>query len=115
MRGMVMGSAMLFASMWADASLAQAPPAPVVSPDVQSDKRVTFRFRAPNAKEVAVSLEGAGKDLPMQKDEQGLWSVTSEALAPDFYGYSFAADGVHLIDPSNPSMKPNILNTTSQV
>lgn len=94
---------------------AQAPPAPVVSPEVHSDNRVTFRFRAPNAKGVAVSLEGAGKDQPMEKGEQGVWSVTTEALAPDFYGYSFVADGVRLIDPSNYLLKPNILSTQSQV
>ena len=51
----------------------------------------------------------------MQKGEDGVWSVTSEPLAPDFYGYAFVADGVHLIDPSNPLLKPNLLNTTSQV
>jgi enterochelin esterase family protein len=96
-------------------AFSQTPPAPVISPEVQADNRVTFRFRAPNAKEVALSLEGAAKDLAMQKDEQGVWSVTSEPLAPDFYGYSFVADGVRLIDPSNPSMKPNLLNTSSQV
>jgi len=100
---------------FASAALAQTTPAPVVSPGVQSDNRVTFRFRAPNVKEVAVSLEGAPKDLTMQKDEQGVWSVTTEPLIPDFYGYAFVADGVHLIDPSNPLMKPNLLNTTSQV
>jgi len=100
---------------FASAALAQTTPAPVVSPEVQSDNRVTFRFRAPNVKEVAVSLEGAPKGLTMQKDEQGVWSVTTEPLTPDFYGYAFVADGVHLIDPSNPLMKPNLLNTTSQV
>src|SRR6266404_2978796 len=106
----------LFVSLvLASAVFAQTPPAPVVSPEVQADNRVTFRFRAPNAKEVALALEGAAKDLPMQKDEQGVWSVTTEPLAPDFYGYAFVADGVHLIDPSTPLMKPNLLNTTSQV
>src|SRR5882762_6694349 len=100
---------------FASAALAQTTPAPVVSPEVQSDNRVTFRFRAPNVKEVAVSLEGAPKDLTMQRDEQGVWSVTTEPLTPDFYGYAFVADGVHLIDPSNPLMKANLLNTTSQV
>jgi enterochelin esterase-like enzyme len=97
------------------AAFGQTLPAPVVSPEVQPDNRVTFRFRAPNAKEVTLSLEGASKDLPMQKDEEGVWSVTTEPLTPDFYGYAFVADGVHLIDPSNPLMKPNLLNTTSQV
>ena len=100
---------------FASAAFAQTTPAPIVSPEVQSDNRVTFRFRAPNAKEVGLSLEGAPKDLTMQKDEHGVWSVTSEPLTPDFYGYAFVADGVHLIDPSNPLMKPNLLNTTSQV
>jgi enterochelin esterase-like enzyme len=100
---------------FACAAGAQAPPPPVVSPEVQADNRVTFRFRAPNAKEVELSVEGTSKDLAMQKDEQGVWSVTTEPLAPDFYGYAFVADGVHLIDPSNPLVKPNLLNTTSQV
>jgi enterochelin esterase-like enzyme len=106
----------LFTSLaFASAVFGQTAPAPIVSPEVHQDNRVTFRFRAPNAKEVALSLEGATTDLPMQKDEQGVWSATSEALSPDFYGYAFVADGVHLIDPSNSLMKPNLLNTTSQV
>ena len=104
-----------FALLVGTAVFAQTPPAPVVSPEVHSDGRVTFRFRAPNAKEVSLSLEGAGKDAAMQKDEQGVWSTTTEPLAPDFYGYAFVADGVHLIDPSTPLMKPNLLNTSSQV
>jgi enterochelin esterase family protein len=90
------------------------PPRPILSPEVSSDNRVTFRFRAPNAKEVLVSREGAQR-LPMQKDEQGVWSVTTDALEPDLYGYSFVADGVSLIDPSNPLMKPNLLGTQSMV
>jgi enterochelin esterase family protein len=51
----------------------------------------------------------------MSRDEKGVWSVTTEALEPDIYGYSFVADGVNLIDPLNPLMKPNLLNTTSAV
>jgi enterochelin esterase family protein len=97
------------------AAFAQTPPAAVVSPEVHSDNRVTFRFRAPNVKEVVLSLEGSPKDLAMQKDEQGVWSATTDALTPDFYGYAFVADGVHLIDPSNALLKPSLLNTTSQV
>src|SRR6202140_4171036 len=101
--------------LFAAGSLAQTPPAPVISPEVHGNNQVTFRLRAPNAKEVALSLEGAAKDQPMQKDEQGVWSITIEALTPDFYGYSFVADGVRLIDPSNYLMKPNLLSTQSQV
>jgi enterochelin esterase-like enzyme len=93
----------------------QFPPPPLNSPEVHPDNRVTFRFRAPNAKEVLLGLEGRMQPLPMQKDEQGVWSVTTDPLEPDFYGYSFVADGVSLIDPSNHLMKPNLLNTQSVV
>jgi enterochelin esterase-like enzyme len=82
---------------------------PLLSPEVHSDNHVTFRFRAPNVKEVALRLEGIPKPIPMQKDDQGLWSVTTDPLAPDYYGYFFIADGVTLLDPSNRVIKPNFL------
>ena len=94
---------------------AQTPPPPIVSPEVQPDHRVTFRFRAPNVKEVAVQIEGAAKPLPMQKDDQGVWSVTTDPLAPDYYGYSFITDGVGLLDPSNYRTKPNFLYRASEL
>ena len=71
---------------------------PVRSPEV-SDGRVTFRLRAPNAKEVAVAL--AGNRLTMQKDEQGVWSATTDVLAPDYYTYSIVVDGTTINDPAN--------------
>ena len=69
------------------------------SPEVGADSRVTFRLRAPNAREVAVAI--GGKRLPMQKDEQGLWSLTTDPMAADIYTYSFAVDGATMNDPSN--------------
>lgn len=84
------------------------------SPEVHTDRTVTFRFRAPNAKQVVVALEGA-KSLPMQNDGAGVWSATSAPLDPDYYGYSIVEDGVSLIDPDNPLMKPNMLYTQSMV
>jgi enterochelin esterase family protein len=84
------------------------------SPEVLADNRVTFRFRAPNTKVVLLAREGAPPQ-PMQKDEQGVWSLTTDALEPDLYGYSFEADGVRLIDPSNALMKPNLRNPQSVV
>jgi enterochelin esterase-like enzyme len=81
---------------------------PVRSPEVQEDGRVTFRFRAPNAKEVSLARDG-GRPSPMQKDDQGVWSLTTDPLPPDVYPYSFAADGVTLADPSNPLVKPIVM------
>jgi enterochelin esterase-like enzyme len=101
----------LFAAV---AGCAQTKWEPVISPDVHADNRVTFRFRAPNAKEVLFALEGVAKPVPMQQGAQGVWSVTTEPLTPDFYGYWFIADGVALVDPSNPLLKPNLLFRQSQ-
>src|ERR1700740_2979702 len=84
------------------------PPAPLISPEVHADNSVTFRFRAPNALEVKLAREGA-EAVSMQKDQQGVWSVTTAPLAPDYYGYSLLADGVRLIDPQNPLLVPNLL------
>ncbi len=93
---------------------ATPPPALIKSPEVQSDRRVIFRFRDPNAKEVVLTREG-GQRVPMQKDERGIWTVTTDPLEPDLYGYSFVADGVSLIDPANHLMKPNLLSPQSVV
>ena len=112
------GIAVLSVSVLLGALLTAAAPAqtpPVISPDVHADKSVTFRFRAPNDKEVAVIVEGATKPLAMQKDDQGVWSVTTEPLAPDYYGYTIIADGVGLFDPSNHTVKPNFLVRASEL
>src|SRR6266568_3800962 len=107
--------AIFLGTCMAGAAPAQTPPPPLVSPEVRSDRSVTFRFRGPNDKEVAVFVEGAAKPLPMQKDDQGVWSVTTEPLAPDYYGYTIIADGVGLFDPSNHVTKPNLLGRSSVV
>jgi enterochelin esterase family protein len=73
---------------------------PVTSPEVAVDGRVTFRLRAPNANEVAVSLPG-GTRLAMQKDAQGVWSATSDPFAPDVYTYALSVDGATINDPAN--------------
>lgn len=87
--------------------------APVYSPEIHSDRTVTFRLRAPKANEVKVSGEWAGGELALSKDADGIWSGTSAPLAPELYGYSFSVDGLHLADPGNPNVKPMRSPTTS--
>ena len=94
----------------ATSSLAQH----IVSPEVQADGRITFRLKAPDAKAVRLNCEGI-KESTLQKDDQGVWSFTSEPLEPDIYAYSFQVDGCRVIDPNNPFLKYNLLNTDSQV
>ena len=77
----------------------------VVSPEVHADRTVTFRYLAPNAREVSIGGELDGKPHPMTRDANGVWSVTVGPFAPDIYAYSFNADGVIALDPRNPNTK----------
>ena len=83
------------------------------SPEVLPDGRVTFRLKAPGAREIKVQCESL-PDAGMVKDDQGVWSLTTAPLEPDYYGYSFLVDGVRTIDLNNPSLKYNLLSTESQ-
>jgi enterochelin esterase family protein len=76
---------------------------PIKSPEVSADGKVTLRLRAPKATEVFVT--GLGARLAMQKDEQGVWSATTDTLKPDLYSYSFQVDGMTITDPANPKFK----------
>ena len=89
----------------------------VISPEINPDNTVTFRFVAPNAQTVQVT----GDFLPTQKveipnigeteipgvadlikDENGLWTFTTEtSLEPELYSYSFNVDGMRMMDPNN--------------
>ena len=95
-----------------------APPQPLpplVTPEVHSDNSVTFRFRAVNAQEVKLMREGIPEPFPMQKDDSGVWSLKTPPWPPDYYGYSIIVDGQRAIDPYNPLLKPNLLNTETMV
>jgi len=59
-----------------------------------------------------LAREGAST-IAMDKNEEGIWSITTNPLEPDIYGYAFVADGVNLFDPSNPVMKSNLIYTQS--
>ena len=80
-------------------------PAPVVSPEVHADGRLTLRYRAPNATLVTASGELDGQPHPMTKDAEGVWSVTIGPLQPDIYTYAFNVDGVVALDPRNANTK----------
>jgi enterochelin esterase-like enzyme len=86
------------------APAASAPPRIIISPEIAPDRRVTFRILAPNAHDVAI-LFLEGQKIPMQKDSEGLWSVTTEPLAPDFYIYFLVVDGLRIPDPANSLIK----------
>jgi enterochelin esterase family protein len=54
-----------------------------------------FRVVAPDAKSVQLQL-GGNKD--MQKDEKGVWWITTDPLVVGFHYYAIAIDGVPVMD-----------------
>lgn len=66
---------------------------------------VTFRLRAPRAKEVIVDVTGASLRA-LERDVEGVWSGRLGPLPPGIYSYQFIADGLHLADRANPWNKP---------
>jgi len=78
------------------------------SPEVNPDRTVTLRFRAPLATQVEVVGEitrGTGP-APMTKDDGGIWTAIIGPLPPEIWSYNFRVHGVDVPDPSNPAVKP---------
>lgn len=82
-------------------------PKPIVSPEYNKDGTVTFRLNAPEAQAVELECQMFGGRKALEKDNDGLWSITVTPPAPDIYPYSFFVDGTQMNDPSNPDLFPN--------
>ena len=66
-------------------------------PRIESDSRVTFRFNAPDAEKVQVSIVNVPFD--MVKGEDGWWTYTSEPQDPGYHNYWMLVDGALVLDP----------------
>jgi enterochelin esterase-like enzyme len=89
------------------ASMAQPRGPFIVSPQVNPDKTVIFRYHAPQAKEVKLSGQFLKSPVEMAKDSMGIWSVKVGPVTPDIYPYSFLVDDVNVMDPANVEYFPN--------
>lgn len=95
---------MTMATMTAQQRVAEGVPAETNVPEakypcVDEESRATFRIFAPEAREVKVDI--CGKQYPMQRDEKGLWTVTTQPLVEGFHYYFLLVDGVSVTDPSS--------------
>jgi enterochelin esterase-like enzyme len=103
---------------------------PVVSPEVLPDHRIVFRIYAPQAETVRLrgsdipslaAAPGAARGTPpptgpeFKKGENGVWEATLDAVNPGAYRYTFAVNGVSVIDPRNPSISESNNNAWSMV
>ena len=71
------------------------------APQLLSDNSVKFTVRAPEAQKVQVDLCGTKYD--MEKETDGIWTVTTKPQVPGFHYYSLVIDGVSVADPASQS------------
>ncbi|MBP3373243.1 MAG: esterase [Bacteroidaceae bacterium] len=93
---------MMAASGFGQQALGQRPR--VKSPVANADGTVTFNFFDPTAQNVSVTgdfQEISWTTLPMTKQENGVWTVTTPVLNPELYSYSLSVDGQRFVDPAN--------------
>ena len=107
--------------LWGAALFAQqalGPGTGIVSPEINADNTVTFRYYNPKA----VTVQISGDFLPTQpikyvrdgkemvyeapgradlKEMNGLWTFTSAPLEGELYSYTLYVDGQKMMDPSN--------------
>jgi enterochelin esterase family protein len=67
-------------------------------PRIEADARVTFKFYAPNAQKVQVSIVNVPFD--MVKGDNGVWSYTSEPQDMGYHNYWMIVDGSIVVDPA---------------
>ncbi|MEI8098614.1 MAG: alpha/beta hydrolase-fold protein [Sediminibacterium sp.] len=88
----------------------------IVSPEIHSDNKVTFRIFAPKSETVVLigdwKSDGESR-VNLNKNTTGVWSITIGPLKPELYGYAFNVDGVTVIDPSNTLIKRNTKKNSS--
>jgi enterochelin esterase-like enzyme len=72
-------------------------------PRIHLDQRITFQFRAPDAKKVHLQGgDGLGKGpFPMERGENGVWTVTTPPAVPGFHYYWLLVDGIAVNDPAS--------------
>ena len=71
-----------------------------------SGARRTFSLKAPYAKQVVLQCQWSKQGLAMTRGTDGTWSVTTDAVLAGIWEYSFAVDGLNVVDPNNPAIKP---------
>ena len=99
----------------------------VQSPVVNPDHTVTFSIHAPKASRVIVTgdfLPPTVVDTPFGKQEtagqaelkegkNGVWTYTTDALAPELYNYSFVVNGMRILDPANVYISRDVASLTN--
>ena len=83
----------------------------IVSPQIQTDGRVTLRIYAPSASAVTVTgdlSQGPAPVITMAKADNGVWTGTTvRAIKPGAWRYMFNVDGAAVVDARNVNVSPS--------
>src|SRR5689334_22559765 len=84
----------------------------IVSPEVRTDGRITFRISAPDAQKVelrtpgdipgSVNPRGGLVPFPLTKGTDGIWEATLGPVPAGAYRYVFVVNGIPVVDSRNP-------------
>jgi enterochelin esterase family protein len=85
------------------------------SHEVNPDHSVTFRYYAPTAKTVTIELDYNHTKIPSTKGTDGVWTLRTGPLAPELHFYAFQVDSIHVLDPLNSGVDPNVIYLTNEV
>ncbi len=72
----------------------------------KTDAPVVFSLKAPYANKVELCGEWAKQNIPLNRGDDGTWSVSLESVPAGIWQYSFSVDGVKVLDPSSLAIKP---------
>ncbi|MBN1904509.1 MAG: esterase [Deltaproteobacteria bacterium] len=108
----------LSANIYAQAKKPAFPQAPVInSPEVLSDKSITFRILAPEATKVGLQSSDifgmTTGNIKFTKNSEGVWEGKTGPLVPGAYRYTFTVDGASVVDPNNTSISESNNNVWS--
>ena len=86
----------------------------VTSPEINADKTVTFRVRAPKAITVQVSGDCIEGRTAAMTEKDGVWEYTTPApVAPEMYTYNFIIDGQRVLDMNNVAVNRDVASLTN--
>lgn len=88
-------------------------PVPEKSPAVGADGKITFKIKAPGAKEVKIGGNLSALTTPAVVNEEGVYTFIVDSLPGGLYDYWFEIDGVKTLDPSNPYVARDIASLSN--
>lgn len=75
--------------------------------EISPEGQVTFHVTSPQeAKTVELQAQWSKDRIPLSVEKPGSWSVTVDSVPAGVWEYHFVIDGVSVIDPTNPLIKP---------